>query len=62
MLNAGKTHDTIRVVDDQIDTPTYTDDLDRLLADVKLRNMDTIMRPIWWGYSKWYEFTKELYR
>lgn len=34
MLNVGKTHDTVRVVDDQIGTPTYTYDLARLLIDM----------------------------
>lgn len=34
MINVGKTHDTVRVVDDQIGTPTYTKDLAGLLADM----------------------------
>ena len=34
MLNLGKTHDTLTVVDDQIGTPTYTYDLARLLVDM----------------------------
>ena len=34
MLNVGKTHDTVRVVNDQIGTPTYTYDLARLLVDM----------------------------
>ena len=34
MINVGKTHDTVRVVDDQIGTPTYTNDLARLLVDM----------------------------
>ena len=34
MLNIGKTHDEIRVVNDQIGTPTYTFDLARLLVDM----------------------------
>lgn len=34
MIHVGKTHDTVRVVDDQIGTPTYTKDLARLLADM----------------------------
>ena len=34
MINVGKTHDTVRVVDDQIGTPTYTKDLARLLVDM----------------------------
>ena len=31
MLNVGKTHDTLKVVNDQIGTPTYTFDLARCL-------------------------------
>lgn len=34
MLNLGKTHDTLRIVDDQIGTPTYTYDLASLLVDM----------------------------
>lgn len=34
MINVGKTHDAVRVVDDQIGTPTYTKDLARLLIDM----------------------------
>ena len=34
MINVGRTHDTVRVVDDQIGTPTYTKDLARLLVDM----------------------------
>ena len=34
MLSVGKTHDTVRVVCDQIGTPTYTYDLARLLVDM----------------------------
>lgn len=34
MLKVGKTHDTVRVVNDQIGTPTYTYDLARLLVDM----------------------------
>ena len=34
MLNVGKTHDRVRVVNDQIGTPTYTKDLARLLVDM----------------------------
>ena len=36
MLNLGKTHDTLRVVNDQIGTPTYTFDLARLMVDMIL--------------------------
>ncbi|MFR7472368.1 MAG: SDR family oxidoreductase, partial [Ruminococcus sp.] len=34
MLQVGKTHDEVRVVNDQIGTPTYTLDLARLLVDM----------------------------
>lgn len=34
MINVGKTHDEVRVVNDQIGTPTYTYDLARLLVDM----------------------------
>ena len=34
MLKVGKTHDEVRVVNDQIGTPTYTFDLARLLVDM----------------------------
>ncbi len=34
MVNVGKTHDEVRVVCDQIGTPTYTYDLARLLVDM----------------------------
>ena len=34
MLNVGKTHDKLTVVNDQIGTPTYTFDLARLLVDM----------------------------
>ncbi len=34
MLNVGKTHPQVRVVNDQIGTPTYTLDLARLLVDM----------------------------
>ena len=34
MLNLGKTHDHLTVVDDQVGSPTYTYDLSRLLVDM----------------------------
>ncbi len=34
MINVGRTHDIVRVVDDQVGTPTYTRDLARLLLDM----------------------------
>lgn len=63
MLNVGKTHDTVRVVNDQIGTPTYTLDLSRLLVDM----LETDRYGYYHatnegGYISWYDFTKEIYR
>ncbi len=45
MLNVGKKHDTVRVVSDQIGTPTYTLDLARLLVDMRNRRNTAITMP-----------------
>lgn len=63
MLNVGKTHDTLTVVDDQIGTPTYTFDLARLLVDM----LETDKYGYYHatnegGYISWYDFTKEIFR
>lgn len=63
MLNVGKTHDTVRVVCDQIGTPTYTPDLSRLLADMIVTDKYGYYHATnEGGYISWYEFTKEIYR
>lgn len=63
MLRAGKTHDTVRVVKDQIGTPTYTYDLARLLVDMQETEKFGIYHATnEGGYISWYEFTKEIYR
>ena len=63
MINVGKTHDTVRVVNDQIGTPTYTLDLARLLADM----IDTDKYGYYHatnegGYISWYDFCCEFYK
>ena len=63
MLNLCKTHDTIKVVSDQIGTPTYTYDLAKLLVDM----IDTEKYGYYHatnegGYISWYDFTKEIFR
>lgn len=63
MLNVGRTHDTVRVVCDQIGTPTYTADLARLLADMaETEKFGFYHATNEGGYISWYDFTKEIYR
>ena len=63
MLNVAKTHDTVKVVNDQIGTPTYTYDLARLLVDmVETDKYGYYHATNEGGYISWYDFTKEIYR
>ena len=62
MLNVAKTHDTLRVVNDQIGTPTYTYDLARLLADMIVTDKYGCYHATnEGGYISWYDFTKEIF-
>ena len=63
MLNVGKTHGTLRVVNDQIGTPTYTFDLAVLLCDMAESSKYGYYHATnEGGYISWYDFTKEIYR
>ena len=63
MINVGKTHDTVRVVNDQVGTPTYTLDLARLLADmIESEKYGYYHATNEGGYISWYDFCKEFYR
>ena len=63
MLSVGKKHDTVRVVNDQIGTPTYTLDLARLLSDmIETDKYGYYHATNEGGYISWYDFTKEIYR
>lgn len=63
MLNVAKTHSTLRVVNDQIGTPTYTYDLARLLVDmIETEKYGYYHATNEGGYISWYEFTKEIFR
>ena len=63
MLNVGKKYDTLRVVNDQIGTPTYTFDLARLLVDmVQTEQYGYYHATNEGGYISWYEFACEIFR
>ncbi len=63
MINVGKKHDTVRVVNDQIGTPTYTLDLARLLVDMaETEKYGYYHATNEGGYISWYDFCCEIYR
>lgn len=63
MIHIGKTHDTVRVVNDQIGTPTYTKDLSRLLVDmIETERFGYYHATNEGGYISWYDFCVEFYR
>ena len=73
MINVGKTHNEVRVVNDQIGTPTYTYDLARLLVDMcetekygyyHATNAEVMDKKAECktGYISWYDFCCEFYR
>lgn len=66
MINVGKTHDSVKVVNDQIGTPTYTLDLARLLVDMietkkygYYHATNSESEPD--GYISWYDLCVEAY-
>lgn len=62
MLNVAKTHSTLKVVNDQIGTPTYTFDLARLLVDmIETDKYGYYHVTNEGGYISWYDFTKEIF-
>lgn len=63
MLSVGRKYDTIRVVNDQIGTPTYTFDLSRLLVDmVETEKYGYYHATNEGGYISWYDFACEIFR
>ena len=63
MLRVGRTHDSVRVVTDQIGTPTYTPDLAHLLADmIQTDRYGVFHATNEGGFISWYDFTREIYR
>ena len=63
MLNVGAKYDTVRVVCDQIGTPTYTLDLSRLLVDMlESEKYGYYHATNEGGFISWYDFTCEIFR
>ena len=63
MLSVGKTHDTLKVVNDQVGTPTYTYDLARLLCDMIVTEKYGYYHATnEGGYISWYDFACEIFR
>lgn len=63
MLELSKKHDTLRVVCDQVGTPTYTYDLSRLLVDmVETEKYGYYHATNEGGYISWYDFACEIFR
>ncbi len=63
MINAGKAHDSVKVVSDQIGTPTYTADLAVLLCDMAESDKYGYYHATnEGGYISWYDFCCEFYR
>ena len=60
MLNVGAKYDTVRVVCDQIGTPTYTLDLSRLLIETEKFGFYHATNE--GGFISWYDFTCEIFR
>lgn len=63
MINIGKTHDTVRVVSDQIGTPTYTLDLAHLLVDmIETDKYGYYHATNEGGYISWADLAEESYK
>ena len=63
MLKLAETHDTLRVVNDQIGTPTYTLDLSRLLTDmIETEKYGYYHATNEGGYISWYDFACAIFK
>lgn len=63
MIEVGKKHDVVKVVDDQIGTPTYTVDLARLLVDmIETDKYGYYHATNEGGYISWADFAEEIYK
>ena len=63
MLRLGQTYPQLRVVNDQIGTPTYCEDLARLLVDmIETERYGVYHATNEGGYISWYDFACEIFR
>lgn len=62
MLNVGKTHDVLTVVNDQWGSPTYTYDLAKLLVDMVLTDKYGIYHATNEGFISWYDFAVAIFK
>ena len=63
MLEVGSKHEIVKVVDDQIGTPTYTYDLARLLVDmIESDKYGYYHATNEGGYISWADFTEEIFK
>lgn len=62
MINLSKTHDELKVVDDQIGTPTSAVDLARVIIKLVEEKNYGIFHCTCKGLCSWYDFAKEIFR
>lgn len=62
MLKLAETHDTLRVVDDQFGSPTYTYDLSKLLVDMIETDKYGVYHATNEGICSWYEFACAIFK
>ena len=63
MLKLAETHDSLRIVNDQIGTPTYTYDLARLLVDmIETEKYGYYHVTNEGGYISWFDFAREIFK
>jgi len=62
MLKLSETHDELRVVNDQIGSPTYTADLAKLLADMIVTDKYGVYHATNEGICSWADFAREIFR
>lgn len=62
MLKLAENHDTIRVVNDQFGSPTYTYDLARLLVDMVLTDKYGVYHATNQGICSWYDFACAIFK